>query len=106
MTEAEASDMGYEVEVVKHPLPALTRAQYLGAKHGLYKIVFDRGSRRVLGIHVVSRGASDIVGGLAVALKLGVSVDALADVHHIYPSFSEGVKAAAEKAGTAVGAAG
>jgi mercuric reductase len=106
MTEAEASDKGYEVEVVKHPLPAVTRAQYLGAKHGLYKIVFDRGSRRVLGIHVVSRGASDIVGGLAVALKLGVSVDALAEVHHIYPSFSEGVKAAAEKAGTAVGAAG
>jgi mercuric reductase len=106
MTEAEASDKGYEVEVVKHPLPAVTRAQYLGAKHGLYKIVFDRGSRRVLGIHVVSRGASDIVGGLAVALKLGVSVDALADVHHIYPSFSEGVKAAAEKARTAVGAAG
>ena len=106
MTETEASDKGYEVEVVKHPLPALTRAHYLGAKHGLYKIVFDRGSRRVLGIHVVSRGASDIVGGLAVALKLGVSVDALADVHHIYPSFSEGVKAAAEKAGTAVGTAG
>jgi mercuric reductase len=106
MTEAEASEQGYEVEVVKQPLPALTRAQYLGAKHGLYKIVFDRGSRRVLGIHVVSRGASDIVGGLAVALKLGVTVDALADVHHVYPSFSEGVKAAAQQARAAVGAAG
>jgi hypothetical protein len=33
-------------------------------------------------------------------------VEDLADVHHIYPSFSEGVKAAAEKAGEAVGAAG
>jgi pyruvate/2-oxoglutarate dehydrogenase complex dihydrolipoamide dehydrogenase (E3) component len=60
----------------------------------------------VLGIHVVSRAASDIVGGLAVALKLGATVEDLADVHHIYPSFSEGVKAAAEKAGEAVGAAG
>lgn len=106
MTEAEASAAGYEVEVVKHPLSAVTRAQYFGAKRGLYKIVFDRSSRRVLGIHVVSRGASDIVGGLAVALKLGVTVDALADVHCIYPSLSEGVKAAAEKAGAVVGAAG
>jgi hypothetical protein len=43
---------------------------------------------------------------LAVALKLGVTVDALADVHHVYPSFSEGVKAAAEQARAAVGAAG
>jgi mercuric reductase len=106
MTEAQASAQGYEVEVVKHPLPAVTRAQYFGTRHGIYKIVFDRASRRVLGIHVVSRGASDIVGGLAVALKLGVTVDALADVHHIYPSFSEGVKAAAEQAGAPVAAAG
>jgi len=98
LTESEAVTQGYEVDVVKHPLPAVTRAQYVGAKHGLYKIVFDRATRRVLGIHVVSRGASDIVGGLAVALKLGVTVDDLALVHHIYPSYSEGVKAAAEKA--------
>ena len=105
LTEVEAAARGYEVEVVKHPLPAVTRAQYFGAKRGLYKIVFDRSSRRVLGIHVVSRAASDIVGGLAVALKLGVTVDALADVHHIYPSFAEGIKAAAEQAGAAVAAA-
>jgi mercuric reductase len=98
LTEREANDQGLETDVVKHPLPAVTRAQYIGAKHGLYKIVFERASRRVLGVHVVSRGASDIVGGLAVALRLGVTVDELAHVHHIYPSFSEGVKAAAEKA--------
>jgi pyruvate/2-oxoglutarate dehydrogenase complex dihydrolipoamide dehydrogenase (E3) component len=52
----------------------------------------------VLGIHVVSRGASDVVGGLTPAMKLGVTVDDLAFMHHIYPSYSEGVKAAAEKA--------
>jgi mercuric reductase len=98
LTESEAAEQGLEVEVVKHPLPAVTRAQYTGTRRGLYKIVFDRASRRVLGVHVVSRGASDIVGGLAVALKLGVTVDDLALVHHIYPSYSEGLKAAAEKA--------
>ena len=52
----------------------------------------------MLGVHVVSRGASDIVGSLAPALKLGVTVDDLAFVHHVYPSYSEGLKAAAEKA--------
>jgi mercuric reductase len=98
LTHGEASAQGYDVEVVKHPLSALTRAQCTGTKHGLYKIVFDRDSRRVLGVHVVSRGASDIVGGLAVALGLGATVDDLAHVHHVYPSYSEGVKAAAERA--------
>jgi mercuric reductase len=98
LTESEASERGLDAEVVKHPLAAVTRAQYTGTKRGLYKIVFERTSRRVLGVHIVSRGASDIVGGLAVALKLGVTVDDLALVHHVYPSYSEGLKAAAEKA--------
>ena len=98
LTEAEASEQGFDVDVVKHPLSAVTRAQYTGAKHGLYKIVFDRETRRVLGVHVVSRGASDIVGSLTPALKLGVTVDDLAFMHHVYPSYSEGLKAAAEKA--------
>ena len=98
MTEKEAAEQGHEIGVVMHPLPFVTRAQYTGAKHGLYKIVFDRKTRRVLGVHVVSRAASDIVGSLAPALKLGVTVDDLAFMHHVYPSYSEGLKAAAEKA--------
>ena len=98
LTETEAAEQGHEIGVVKHPLPFVTRAHYTGAKHGLYKIVFDRKTRRVLGVHVVSRAASDIVGSLAPALKLGVTVDDLASMHHVYPSYSEGLKAAAEKA--------
>jgi mercuric reductase len=99
LTESEAREQGFEVGIARHPLSAVTRAQYSGTKRGLYKIVFDRSSRRVLGLHVVARGASDIVGGLAVALTLGATVDDLAAMHHVYPSFSEGVKAAAEQAG-------
>jgi mercuric reductase len=98
LTESEAAERGHDAGVVKHPLSALTRAQYIGAKHGLFKVVFARDTRRVLGVHVVSRGASDIVGALAPALKLGVTVEDLASAHHIYPSFSEGLKAAAEQA--------
>jgi mercuric reductase len=98
LTEEEARTQGFDVDVAKHPLNAVTRAQYSRTKHGLFKIVFDRETRRVLGVHVVSRGASDIVGSLAPALKLGVTIDDLAYMHHVYPSYSEGLKAAAEKA--------
>jgi pyruvate/2-oxoglutarate dehydrogenase complex dihydrolipoamide dehydrogenase (E3) component len=98
LTEHEAAAKGYEVEVVKHPLSAVTRAQYWSERRGLYKIVFDRKTRKVLGVHVVSRGASDIVGALAPALKLSATVDDLALMHHVYPSYTEGLKAAAEQA--------
>jgi mercuric reductase len=101
LTEEEARDEGLDVGTATHPLASVTRAQYTNSKRGLYKIVFDPSSRRALGVHVVSRGASDIVQGLALPLRLGVTVDDLASVHHTYPSLGEGVKAAAEQAAAA-----
>jgi len=98
LTEQEADDQGLDVDVVKHPLSGVQRAAYTDTKHGLFKLVFDRQSRRVLGLHVVSRGASDIVQGYAVALQLGATIDDLANAHHAFPTYAEGVKAAAEQA--------
>ena len=98
LTEAEAKEHGIDYETVVHPVKHVTRSQYIEAKRGLYKIVFDRATRRVLGLHVVSRNASDIVQGFSLALKLGATVDDLAKMHHVYPTWGEGVKAAAEQA--------
>jgi mercuric reductase len=98
LTQMAAEERGFEAETVVHPLSTVRRASYLDATHGLYKIVFDQPSRRVLGLHVVAPGASEIVQGLAVALRLGVTVDELAESHHTFPTFGQGVKAAAEQA--------
>jgi mercuric reductase len=98
LTEPDARVQGHAAESVVHPFTSVRRASYLGARHGLYKIVFDARSRRVLGLHVVTPGASDVVQGLAVAIPLGVTVDELATAHHVFPSIGEGVKAAAEQA--------
>jgi mercuric reductase len=98
LTQTVAEEQGFEVESVVHPLRAVRRASYVDARHGLYKIVFDSASRRVRGLHVVAPNASEIVQGLSVALGLGVTVDELAQAHHIFPTFGQGVKAAAEQA--------
>jgi mercuric reductase len=98
LTEHEARDRGLEIATAMHPVAHVTRSQYVAEKHGLYKLVYDRDSRRVLGIHVVSRNASDVVQGFALGLRFGATVDELARAHHVYPSWGEGVKAAAEQA--------
>jgi pyruvate/2-oxoglutarate dehydrogenase complex dihydrolipoamide dehydrogenase (E3) component len=102
LTQMEAEEQGYEAEAVVHPLKYVRRASYIDATHGLFKIVFDRTSRRVLGLHVVAPGASDVVQGFSIALRLGVTVDELAAAHHTFPTIGEGVKAAAEQARVAV----
>jgi mercuric reductase len=102
LTQMAAEEQGFEAEAVVHPLRSVRRASYVDAKHGLYKIVYDRRSRRVLGLHVVAPGASEIVQGLSIALRLGVTVDELAAAHHTFPTFGQGVKAAAEQARVSV----
>ena len=94
--EARASGVGYETAV--HPIRYVQRASYTDTKRGLYKLIWHRETRRVLGLHVVSRNAGDVVQGFAVAMKLGATVDDFARMHHAFPTFAEGVKAAAEQA--------
>jgi pyruvate/2-oxoglutarate dehydrogenase complex dihydrolipoamide dehydrogenase (E3) component len=96
LTEEQAQEQGHDVGVARND--HVKRFSYIEAKHGLFKIVFDRTTRAVLGLHVVSRNGGDIIQGLALALKLGATVDDLAGMHHVYPTFGEGVKAAAERA--------
>jgi dihydrolipoamide dehydrogenase len=96
LTEEQAREQGHDVGVGRNEF--VRRFSYVGAKHGLFKVVFDRASRMVLGLHVVSRNAGDIVQGLALGLRLGATVEELAAMHHVFPTFGEGVKAAAEQA--------
>ena len=98
LTQQEAEEQGVAHEVVTHEIKDVQRSSYKDQKRGLYKIVFDPATRRVLGLHVVAPGAGDIVQGLSLGLRLDATVEDLASMHHVFPTFGEGVKAAAERA--------
>jgi mercuric reductase len=102
LTEEEARAQELDYEVVVQPLKNVTRSQYIEAKHGLFKLIVERESRKVRGLHVVSRAASDVVQGFSLSLKFGATVEDFAQMHHIYPTWAEGVKAAAEQSKVAV----
>jgi mercuric reductase len=96
LTEEQAREEGHNVGTVTND--SVKRFQWIGERHGLFKVVFDNASRRVLGLHVVSRNAGDIVQGFSLGVRLGATVDDLAAMHHVFPTFGEGIKAAAERA--------
>jgi len=98
LTQQEAEEQGIDHEVVTHEIKYVQRSSYKEQKRGLYKIVFDPGTRRILGLHVVAPGGGDIVQGFSLGLRLGATVDDLASMHHVFPTFGEGFKAAAEQA--------
>ena len=96
LTEEQAREAGHDVGVGRNEY--VRRFSYIDAQHGLYKVVYDRADRKVLGLHVVSRSAGDVVQGFSLGLRLGATIDDLAEMHHVFPTFGEGVKAAAEQA--------
>ncbi len=96
MTEEQAREQGLDVDVARNEY--VKRFSFIGERAGLFKVVYERGSRRVLGLHVLSRNAGDIVQGFSLGLRLGATVDELAAMHHVFPTFGEGIKAAAERA--------
>ena len=98
LTGQQAREEGIEHESLVHELHHVQRSSYKDQQRGLFKVLYEPGSRRVLGLHVVAPNASDVVQGFSLALKLGATVDDLSAMHHVFPTFGEGVKAAAEQA--------
>jgi mercuric reductase len=98
MTEEEARAEGLDFGSAVHDVKHVQRSAYKDHKRGLYKILYRRDSGRLLGLHVVAPNGSEIVQGLSLALRFDATVDELARMHHVFPTFGEGVKAAAEQA--------
>jgi pyruvate/2-oxoglutarate dehydrogenase complex dihydrolipoamide dehydrogenase (E3) component len=84
--------------VGRYHVVALGRAVTDSAKGGLVKIVAHPKSRKVLGCHIAAERAGEMVHEAALAIYLGATVDKLADMIHAYPTYSEGLAAAAANA--------
>ena len=95
LTEEQAREAAYDVGVGRNE--HVRRFSYIDARHGLFKVVYNRSDRKVLGLHVVSRNAADVVQGFSLGLRLGATIDDLTQMQHVFPTFGEGVKAAAEQ---------
>jgi mercuric reductase len=102
LTEDEARAQGFEVETSSYPGDGILRSYYTlprdASAHGLVKLVYERDSRRLLGLHALVKGGAELVQGYAVALRLGATIDDIADVIYAFPTMGEAVHYAAEAA--------
>ena len=89
LTEEAARAGGMEVAVAEYDYAADARAQISGDADGLLRIVYARDSRRVVGVHVLVEGAADLMGEAALAVRLGTTVDELAEAIHPHPTLTE-----------------
>jgi len=96
LSEEQAKAAGYEVGVGKFRLAALGRARTVGITEGMVKVVGDKKTDLVLGVHIVSPTAESMIAEAVIAIEMGATVEDIGLSVHPHPTFAESTMEAAE----------
>jgi len=94
-TEAELKEAGVNYTSGRFMFRANGRAKSLGQQDGMVKILADKATDRILGVHMVGPRVSELIAEAAVAMEFSASAEDLARTCHAHPTLSEVVKEAA-----------
>jgi len=89
LTEAQAKEQGFQLRAESVLFRNIAKPHVIGEIGGMAKIVFDGGSGRLLGVHLVGPCASDLIAEGALAVKSGRTIQELADTIHGHPTLAE-----------------
>jgi dihydrolipoamide dehydrogenase len=95
LTEHEARERGHDVRVGSFPFGVLGRAKMSGETEGFVKIVADKATDDVLGVHMIGARSTELVAEATLALRLQSTVEDLIRTIHAHPTMAEAVAEAA-----------
>lgn len=96
LTESEAKSKGIDVQIGMFPFAANGRALSIGDSDGFVKMVGDKKTGRLMGVHIVGPEASNLIAEATLALEMGATVEDLALTVHAHPTLPESIMEAAE----------
>ncbi len=96
LTETQAKERGVEIEKAAFPWAASGRALATGRDEGLTKLIFEKGTRRLLGAGMVGPNAGELIAETVLGLEMGADAEDLGLTIHPHPTLSETVFFAAE----------
>ncbi|AXG99478.1 dihydrolipoyl dehydrogenase [Deinococcus wulumuqiensis] len=95
LTEKQAKDKGLNVKTGQFPFSANGRALGHGDPRGFVKVVADAQTDKLLGVHMIGGGVSELIGEVVAIMEFGGSAEDLARTIHAHPTLAEVVKEAA-----------
>ena len=95
LTEEEARRRGVAVECGIARFRETSRGHIMGVESGIVKLVFELATRRLLGVHIIGEGATELVHIGQAVIELGGTIDYFIDNSFNYPTLAEGYKVAA-----------
>lgn len=94
-TEEQLKQAGVEYKAGKFPFTANGRARAMGMTDGFVKILADKRTDRVLGVHIIGPEAGTLIAEAVLAMEFGASAEDIARTCHAHPTLEEAVKEAA-----------
>jgi dihydrolipoamide dehydrogenase len=95
LSEEDATARGLAVVTGSFPFTANARARCLGETDGSVKVVADKETDRVVGVHILGPRASDLIAEAVLAIELGASAEDVARTVHAHPTLPEAFREAA-----------
>lgn len=95
LSEKEAKTMQIPYQVAQFPLKANSRAHCSGEEEGFVKIVTCKQTDTILGVHILSPHAGELIGEATLAIEKKMGANELGNICHAHPTFSEALKEAA-----------
>ncbi|MFT4582466.1 MAG: dihydrolipoamide dehydrogenase [Gammaproteobacteria bacterium] len=93
--EQDLAAQGRDISVGSFPFMASGRARAMGETDGFIKIIADKQSDTILGVHIIGPGASELIAEAVLAMEYGASAEDIARTMHAHPTLSEGMHEAA-----------
>lgn len=93
--EEQLKDAKVEYKVGQFPMRALGRSRASGDTDGFVKILSDKKTDEVLGVHMVGARVADLIAEAVVAMEFRASAEDIARMSHAHPTYAEAVKEAA-----------
>lgn len=94
-TEEQLKESGADYKVGSFPMRALGRSRASGDIDGVVKVMADKQTDEVLGVHIVAARAADIIMEAVTAMEFRASAEDIARICHGHPTYTEGLKEAA-----------
>lgn len=94
-TEEQLKAAGVAYKIGKYPFTADPRSRANGATEGFVKVLADKGTDQVLGVHIIGAEAGTMIAEAAMAMEFSASAEDIGRVCHAHPTVSEAMKEAA-----------
>jgi dihydrolipoamide dehydrogenase len=94
-TEEQLKEAGIEYKTGQFPMRALGRSRASMDLDGFVKILADKTTDEILGVHMVGARAADLIAEAVVAMEYRASAEDVSRMSHAHPTFTEAIKEAA-----------